>query len=274
MYAFFFLKRYNQIMNVSKEMMIELADKYETPEFIKADPSCFMHRYTGADAETVAFIAANLAFGRREQILSHVEQILNFMSEDKKTPVQWILEKQYEKRFRKDNKTSFYRMYSFCDLRIFFDTLNRILSEEMSLGKYFQKKWNGRKGECENLFLHQVIAECFPEECALISHSKNCAAKKLNMFLRWMVRQNSPVDLGLWTWYDQKNLLMPLDTHVMQQSVEFGFIKKTAAGKVPGANLKTALQLSQKMSEFFGNDPVRGDFALFGLGVNSKKTTD
>ena len=89
------------------------------------------------------------------------------------------------------------------------------------------------------------------------------------MFLRWMVRDNSPVDLGLWTsWYSKKNLLMPLDVHVMQEATNFGLLEKNSNGNYKSANLKTAIELTQKMNEFFPNDPVRGDFALFGLGVN------
>ena len=77
------------------------------------------------------------------------------------------------------------------------------------------------------------------------------------------MRDNSPVDLGLWTWFDKKNLLMPLDTHVMQQSNELGLISSKSA------NLKTAIELTKKAVEIFPDDPLKADFALFGLGVDS-----
>jgi len=110
--------------------------------------------------------------------------------------------------------------------------------------------------------LHTIIADSFPVDCKMISHSKDGAAKKLNMLLRWLVRDNSPVDLGLWTWYDKKNLLIPLDTHVMQVAQSWNLI----TGK--SANLKTAVELSEKMKLVFPSDPTKADFALFGLGVN------
>lgn len=249
------------------EKLISLAQKYESADFLKKDPSQFMHRYTDErTAETVAFIAANLAFGRREQILSHVESILNAAGS---SPVDWIL-CQKHKDFFPENTFSFYRMYTNNDMRLFFDTLRSILEENESLGAYFKKKWEtameGQKTEQKEgckIFLHQVIASAFPKDCALLPHSKDSAAKKVNMLLRWLVRDNSPVDLGLWKWFSKKDLLMPLDTHVMRQANELGLIHSGSA------NLRTALELTKKVAEIFPGDPVKADFALFGMGVDS-----
>ena len=262
-----------------KKLLIELADKYECREFLVNDPSQFMHRYKKKEEqEVVAFIAANLAFGKREQILLHVEKILSDVqnnAEGHKNIIEWILTGQYKAFFyerlnvNRLEKTSlqcksFYRLYTFRSMELFFDTLKSIL-EQSSLGEFFRAKYKS-SGE---KYLHLVIASCFPKECNLISHSKDSAAKKLNMFLRWMVRDNSPVDLGLWTsWYSKKNLLMPLDVHVMQEATNFGLLEKNSNGNFRSASLKTAVELTQKMKEFFPDDPVRGDFALFGLGVN------
>ena len=88
--------------------------------------------------------------------------------------------------------------------------------------------------------------------------------KRICLFLRWMVRRNSPVDLGLWAdFIDSRTLIMPLDTHVLQQSVRLGLL----SGKT--ATMSTAKKLTDKLSEFFPDDPLKGDFALFGYGVNS-----
>lgn len=258
------------------EKLIALACKYESADFLKKDPSQFMHRYsTVREAEAVAFIAANLAFGRREQILSHVEQILQAAGS---SPCDWILSQKY-KDFFPENQVSFYRMYTNTDMRLFFDGLCSILKNGDTIGSYFKEKWLSHK-EAEippassvdlpaakksrdKIYLHQVIASAFPENCSLLPHSKDSAAKKVNMLLRWLVRDNSPVDLGLWTWFSKKDLLMPLDTHVMQQSNELGLINSKSA------NLKTAIELTKKVAEIFPDDPVKADFALFGLGVNS-----
>ena len=83
------------------------------------------------------------------------------------------------------------------------------------------------------------------------------------MFLRWMIRRDSPVDLGLWKWADPASLIIPLDTHVMQEAVGLGLLPQGAA-----ASRKTAELLTAAMQEVFPGDPCRGDFALFGLGVD------
>ena len=103
----------------------------------------------------------------------------------------------------------------------------------------------------------------FPDECSpLISKGEDSANKRLNLFLRWMVRDNSPVDLGLWKWYPKTELLMPLDTHVVAMAKAFGFL--SAKG---GATLSQAIRLTDIMSSFFPDDPLKGDFALFGYGI-------
>ena len=91
----------------------------------------------------------------------------------------------------------------------------------------------------------------------------NSSCKRLNMFLRWMCRKNSPVDFGIWD-YDPKNLIIPLDVHVMQAAQKLGLTK----AKTP--SFKTAIEITEEMKEAFPNDPCRGDFALFGYGLNIK----
>ncbi len=245
------------------EHLQKLADKYENPDFIRKDPSQFMHRYKKPrEQEIAAFIAANLAFGRREQILQHIELILN----DVHGEIQdWILQKKYEDFFPQNEK-SFYRMYSNNSMRLFFDSLKTILEKSESLGDFFKDEYKK-----SSQGLTGIIAGFFPKECNLLPHSATSAAKKLNMFLRWMVRTESPVDLGLWTWYSKKDLLIPLDTHVMQEATNFGILEANSSGKPKSANIKTALELTEKMSQAFPQDPARGDFALFGLGVDKDK---
>ena len=190
-------------LEIDRRSLISLAQKYETSRFLDSDPSKFMHRYENpVEQEIVAFLAANLAFGQRKQILSHVEA-----------------------------------------------------------------QWKNAKSDGER-YLFRVIASNFHSECKLVPHTATSAAKRLNMFLRWMVRDNSPVDLGLWKWFCKTDLLMPLDTHVMQEATKFGFLSQNSKGGVKSANLKTCVELTEKMKKIFPDDPVRADFALFGLGVD------
>lgn len=252
---------------MDKEKIISLAEKYETAEFLALDPSQFMHRYQDKiQQELVAFLAANLAFGQRKQILSHVETVLLHM---KDSPSEWILSGKYDSFFNMGKK-SFYRMYTHDAMKSFFETQKNILKEYGSLGECFRLQWE-KENSSNKRNLAQIISENFEKECNLIPHTKDSASKKLNMFLRWMVRSDSPVDLGLWTWFDKKDLLMPLDVHVMEEATRLGFLEPNSKGNVRSANLKTCIELTEKMKEIFPEDPLKADFALFGLGVDSDK---
>lgn len=89
------------------------------------------------------------------------------------------------------------------------------------------------------------------------------SCKRLCMFLRWMVRNDSPVDLGLWSEIiDKRTLIMPLDTHVIQEANRLGLITSKST------SMKAANKLTAIMLDIFPEDPLKGDFALFGYGVN------
>ena len=94
---------------------------------------------------------------------------------------------------------------------------------------------------------------------------KQGAMKRLNMFLRWMVR-NGPVDFGIWDFIKNDELLIPLDVHVARLSREFGLLKRKQN------DYKAVCELTEKLKEFDSNDPVKYDFALFGLGVSEKNS--
>ena len=94
---------------------------------------------------------------------------------------------------------------------------------------------------------------------------KDCssACKRLCLFLRWMVRNGSPVDYGLWSdWFDKSTLVVPLDVHVLRQARNLGLIRTNAA------TMRTALEITARLAEAFPGAPCRGDFALYGLGID------
>ena len=88
--------------------------------------------------------------------------------------------------------------------------------------------------------------------------------KRMNMFLRWMVRKNSPVDIGIWDFIGEDKLLIPLDVHVGNISRGLGLLKRNQN------DARAVLELTSKLKEFDPKDPVKYDFALFGYGVNNK----
>ena len=116
--------------------------------------------------------------------------------------------------------------------------------------------------------LLRVIADAFPQ-CRAVPQKSVSANKRTNMFLRWMVRTNSPVDAGLWTWFSPADLLIPLDTHVLRQAKNFGLISERSA-----ATEKTARELTDVLKQIWPDDPCRGDFALFGPGVSGENISD
>ena len=131
------------------------------------------------------------------------------------------------------------------------------------LGDYFSKKE-------KNGFYAEMIAEEF-SGCRVIPHGKNCANKRINMFLRWMVRRNSPVDTGLWNWIDPSELIVPLDVHVFNQAAELGILpaSEKKASKT-GGTIKDALLITESLKEIWPDDPCKGDFALFGYDIDKK----
>lgn len=241
-----------------------LADKYENKDFLPKDPSKFMHQYSDPkEQEIAAFLAANMAFGRRDQILSHTEEVLKAAGTDL---MKWVQNKGYRKFFTEGNR-SYYRMYTHNDFLVFFDTTATFIKESGSIGNHFKSIYTRQADP--NAYLAPLICNLFPQNCHLIPHSRGTAAKRMNMFLRWMVRDGSPVDLGLWKdWYSKQNLLLPLDTHVMQEAAALNLLPLSPKGNAPAASFRIDLQLTALMDTVFPGDPCRADYALFGFGVD------
>ena len=275
---------------LSKEYLISLADKYEVSSFYDEDPSQFLKWYSKdkkKDCEIAAFIAAMLSFGNRKQFIPKIKMILEIADKTSGSISAWL--KNGAPGFETGSK-KFYRFYSYDDMNCLFFELASIIKENNTLGEYFENQWKsgvlgdvplgegvaedavveqgetavaedrGRLSPHKNLDL--LISNSFPES-AIVPKGKNSANKRVHMFLRWMVRQNSNVDLGIWNWYPQSALLIPLDVHVMQEGKKLGLLPENAT-----ASRKTAVMLTEKMEEVFPEDPARADFSLFGTGVD------
>ena len=252
-----------------KKLLVSLADKYEKASFCNEDPSQFLRWYkksaAAADIETASFIAAMLAFGSRSQFIPKIKQILQTADKSSGSITSWLKTGTYKKDFPTGTK-KFYRFYSYDDMHTFFAELASLLKQDGSPGKYFKKQWEQIPEENRRprakLNLSDIIGAAFPKS-RIVPKGRSSANKRTHMFLRWMVRQNSPVDLGLWKWYPQSLLIIPLDVHVMQEAQKLGLINKKAT-----ASRKTAEALTAQLEQAFPADPCRGDYALFGLGVN------
>ena len=243
-----------------KELLRKLAEKYETKEFLHGDPSQFMHKVSGEfNREATAFTAAALSFGARKQFLPKIAEIVDCASGDVDL---WVRSGEYRSRFAADDKAPFYRFFTMSDMRMFFDAFRSILMRHGSLGELVCKRAE-RSGVCAVSEICKAFADvggCKAVPCNALS-----SCKRLCMFMRWMVRDSSAVDLGLWAdFVDKTSLAMPLDTHVLCQSQRLG-LRKTKT-----SSMRCAVNLTQKLKEVFPDDPLKGDFALFGLGVDLK----
>ena len=249
-----------------KKLLISLADKYETASFCDSDPSQFLRRYKETDsAEAASFIGAMLAFGSRTQFIPKIRQILQTADQTSGNIKNWLTTRAYKKTFPTGSK-NFYRFYSYDDLQIFFDELADLINKSGSLGQYFKSEWE-KENDRAGTHLADLLSRSLPKS-SIVPKGRTSANKRLHMFLRWMVRQNSPVDLGLWSWYPASSLLIPLDTHVMQEAQKLGLLPPKAT-----ASRKNAVILTKKMEQIFPGDPCRADYALFGLGVTSSSNS-
>ena len=246
-------------INIStRELLIQYAEKYETADFINGDPSWFMHQVSGAkDQEAMAFIAASLSYGSRQQFMKKIQLILDWAQGDVDG---WVRDGRYADYLHQGDKSCFYRLYTCDTMYRFLSTYQQLLNEYGTLGDYVRGEANDTLGAVDTIcryFGSRGISVIIPKDTT-------SACKRVCMFLRWMVRTNSPVDLGLWAdFIDRRSLIIPLDTHVLQQSERLGLITSKTA------SMTAARKLSAVLATIFPDDPLKGDFALFGHGVNS-----
>lgn len=248
----------------TKRALVALARKYESPEFTDDDPSHILRAYKSrADIECAAFVMSALSFGRREQFMRKAGEIFTLAGAH---PALWLKSGGWSETFGRGPK-KFYRFYSFDDMRGLFARLQEILSRSKSFGDA-EREEHGRAVSMSagaRVELAWTIGGMF-RGCRVVGQGKTSANKRVNMFLRWMVRKNSPVDLGLWTWHSSADLVIPMDTHVLQSAVRLGLLPQGSA-----ATAKTARALTDALKQIWPDDPCKGDFALFGYGINGFK---
>lgn len=235
------------------EQLRAWASHYNNRElFLQNDPIQVPSRYCNGriqDLEISAFLTAYLSFGNRKQIVKTALRLDEMMHHQ---PLQYVLSMQWEHDFPSTDTTSFYRTVSHQAMNAIFDRLYDIYDvfetmEEAacSISQHFD----------ENAPFHKI--------CRLFGVSDKSPQKKLNMFLRWMVRTDGIVDFGVWHAFSPADLIIPLDTHVAQMAFKLGLVPSQTY------SLNTAKTITRSLSEVFPGDPCLGDFALFGYGVEN-----
>ena len=237
------------------------AEQYETAEFIQSDPVQIPHRYDSrVNIEISAFVTAWIAWGSRKQIIQKADFIDREIfkgapyhyivgTDTQGTAPEW---KQY-----KGSKENFYRTFTYADFHDLCARLFDVYSKFENMEKALQAQPGGRPLE--------QLQRLFGDVKGVPDMETKSGCKRLCMFLRWMCRHGSPVDFGLWTICDPRNLIIPLDTHVHKQALRLGLVKR----RMP--DLQTAIEITDRFAEIFPDDPTKGDFALFGYGVNNGK---
>ena len=259
------------------ETLHTLAEKYETRDFIVGDPSWFMHQVEKeADKELIAFIASALSYGSRKQFLPKIQLLLDDIShyyaettnyKDMAMTKLWLIDERY-KYLLNDSSQSFYRLYSHSTFRKFLDVLREMVIQYGSIKDFLIAKNNITEGKkISGLDAIKNITLWFYDNGSIGVIPKDTASscKRVCMFLRWMVRKGSPVDIGIWSdIISQESLIIPMDTHVVQEAIKMKLITSRST------SMSNALKLTQELKKVFPDDPTKGDFALFGLGVDEE----
>lgn len=243
----------------TRARLMEWAARYNVKSFIEKDPVSFPHRFTAKqDIEISAFLTSWISYGRRELILRKAEWLHQQMGE---SPYRWIREEGYERLSNTGaigKRDTFYRFYTFSDLRTLCRRLKGIYEQYESL----EEAWAG--SSYSNPI--QKLQDLFAGINGIPVMNGSSACKRLAMFLRWMVRTDQVVDFGIWrTCACPADLIIPLDTHVHQISLELGLTAQK------NATLRTAIEITEALRSVFPDDPCLGDFALFGYDIDRQK---
>jgi len=248
--------------------------QYNRPDFIKNDPISIPHLFTKKqDIEIMGFWAAILAWGQRVTIINKCKELINLMDG---APYDFIMNHE-EPDLKKLLKFK-HRTFNDIDTLYFIAFFRWHYERFDSLEDAFVPKLPGHtKGGQEKALSVEVILNHFrnyffslpdfPHRTKkhISSPSQKSTCKRLNMFLRWMVRKdNCGVDFGIWNKIEPSELIMPCDLHVDRVARKLKLITRKQT------DWQTAVELTARLREFDSADPVKYDFALFGLGIEEK----
>lgn len=247
-----------------RDFLDEKVDRFNRPEFIEHDPVSIPHLFSRKeDIEIMGFWAAILAWGQRTTILSKSRELVDLMDG---APFQFITQHRETdlKRFGRFK----HRTFNETDTLYFIQFFSHIYSEYGSL------EWAFTLGIPEidltvetalNQFRNRFTSlEFFPSRTGkhVSSPAQKSACKRLNMFLRWMVRTDDRgVDFGIWKSLKPAQLICPCDLHVERVGRLLGLIERTKT------DWQMAMELTENLGKLDPEDPVKYDFALFGLGI-------
>ena len=255
-------------MNSLKTLLDAKVKLYNQPSFIKDDPISIPRLFSKQqDIEIAGFFAAIFSWGNRTTIINKSRELLQLMDN---APHEFCvnaaaadLKKLLSFKHRTFNATDLLYFIEFFRYHYsLHDTLESAFSKWM--GKKEKKKKKGLNGFYHYFFsLPDVPARTMKH---IASPDKNSSCKRLNMFLRWMVRRdNKGVDFGIWKKISPAQLVCPLDVHVARVAKQFNLLQRTQS------DWKAAIELTGYLRTLDKDDPVKYDFALFGMGIANNK---
>ena len=253
--------------NELKLFLNKKVDQYNQPFFIAADPISIPHKFIQQqDIEIAGFFAAILAWGNRKSVLNSCNTLMQLMDNQ---PYQFCL--HHSKKELQALEQFIHRTFNTTDLLYCITFFKQHFTQHPSLEIAFTQWMNKKDETVENGligFHHYFFSlQDFPERTRkhIASPQKKSACKRLNMYLRWMVRSNeTSVDFGLWKQIKSSQLIIPIDVHVSRVAKKLGILTRTQN------DWQAATELTTYLKKLDSKDPVKYDFALFGLGVMEK----
>lgn len=248
-----------------KDFLDEKVNLYNTSGFIDSDPISIPHQFTKKqDIEIAGFFAATLAWGQRVTIINKCNELLSLMDH---APHDFLLHHRDRdlKRFEKFK----HRTFNSTDALYFIESLSHYYKENASLENAFLPQAKDSSAfpiEGGLMRFHDIFFSLPDYPKRTVKHvstpARKSACKRLNMYLRWMVRRDEKgVDFGIWKKISPSQLICPCDVHVERVARKLKLIRSKQL------NWQTALELTTNLRSLDPLDPVKYDFALFGLGV-------
>ncbi len=246
-----------------KELLDEKYQQFNNSSFIAPDPISVPHRFSKKqDIEIAGLFAALLAWGNRTTIINSANRLMKLMDD---APHDFMLNHKEQDRQRFEKWV--HRTFQFPDLLYFLEFLQYHYNRNESLENAFSAGVKPKDTHIENGLVHFhryffSLPHLPRTEKHLQTPLRKSACKRISLFLRWMVRSdNKGVDFGIWKSISPAQLICPLDVHVHRTATHLKLISRKQA------DWQTALELTQSLKKLDPNDPVKYDFALFGLGL-------